>query len=128
MAGEQRRNERRDFTYYMKMTDANTGAHLGYIVDISTSGFKLDSEKPLPVGRDFRVQLELSGEISPKSTMIFTARSMWCMPDTIYPNTFRIGFQVVGMAPGDTIIYHRMYEQYGSTKNNYNSTFGYTHG
>lgn len=128
MAGEQRRNERRDFTYYMKVNDANTGNQLGYMVDISTSGFKLDSEKPLQTGRDFRIQVELSGDISPKSTLIFTARSMWCLPDTIYPNTFRIGFQIVGMAAGDTIIYHRMFEQYGSTKNNYNSTYGFTRG
>jgi tryptophanyl-tRNA synthetase len=128
MANEKRKVERRDFTYYMKVTDASTGNLIGYLVDISTGGFKLDSEKAVPVGRDFRLHLELSGEIANKSSLIFSARSIWCQPDPIDPTAFKVGFQIVGLGSGDSIIFQRMYEKYAASKPNHNQNYGSTLG
>jgi tryptophanyl-tRNA synthetase len=128
MANEKRKVERRDFTYYMKVTDAATGNLIGYLVDISTGGFKLDSEKAVPVGRDFRLHLELSGEIANKSSLIFSARSIWCQPDPIDPTAFKVGFQIVGLGSGDSIIFQRMYEKYAASKPNHNQNYGSTLG
>ncbi len=128
MVNEQRKVERRDFTYYMKVTDAGTGSLVGYLVDISTGGFKLDSEKSISIGKDFRLHIELSGDISNKSSLIFSARSIWCQPDNIVPNTFKIGFQIIGLSSGDAIIFQRMYDKYAASRNNnrqnYNSIKG----
>jgi tryptophanyl-tRNA synthetase len=128
MANEKRKVERRDFTYYMKVTDAATGNLIGYLVDISTGGFKLDSEKAVPVGRDFRLHLELSGDIANKSSLIFSARSIWCQPDPIDPTAFKVGFQIVGLGSGDSIIFQRMYEKYAASKPNHNQNYGSTLG
>jgi tryptophanyl-tRNA synthetase len=128
MANEKRKVERRDFTYYMKVTDAATGNLIGYLVDISTGGFKLDSEKAVPVGRDFRLHLELSGDIANKSSLIFSARSIWCQPDAIDPTAFKVGFQIVGLGSGDSIIFQRMYEKYAASKPNHNQNYGTTQG
>ena len=99
MASEQRKMERRDFTYYMKVTDAATGNLIGYLVDISTGGFKLDSAKAIPTGKDFRLHLELSGDIANKSSLIFSARSIWCQPDPIDPTAYKVGFQIWEWVP-----------------------------
>ena len=128
MASEQRKMERRDFTYYMKVTDAATGNLIGYLVDISTGGFKLDSAKAIPTGKDFRLHLELSGDIANKSSLIFSARSIWCQPDPIDPTAYKVGFQIVGMGSGDSIIFQRMYDRYAASKPNRNQNYGSTQG
>jgi hypothetical protein len=124
MANEQRKMERRDFTYYMKVTDAATGNLIGYLVDISTSGFKLDSSKPIPIGKEFRLHLDLTGDIANKSSLIFSARSVWSTPDPIDPLAFKVGFQIVAMGSGDAIIFQRMYEKYAASKPNRNQNYG----
>jgi len=118
MDNEQRRMERRDFTYYMKVTDAASGNLLGYLVDISAGGFKLDCEKPIPSGKEFRLQLALSGDISTKTSMTFAARSIWSRPDYIDPTTFKVGFQITSIGPSDAEIFQRMFEKYASMKSN----------
>ena len=128
MASEQRKMERRDFTYYMKVTDAATGNLIGYLVDISTGGFKLDSAKAIPTGKDFRLHLELSGDIANKSSLIFSARSIWCQPDPIDPSAYKVGFQIVGMGSGDSIIFQRMYDRYAASKPNRNQNYGSVQG
>lgn len=39
---ERRHLDRRQFSYYMRVTDESTGHLLGHLTDISTGGFKLD--------------------------------------------------------------------------------------
>ena len=44
---DKRKISRRDFTYYMQVTNDVTKELLGYLSDISTGGFKLDSQKQI---------------------------------------------------------------------------------
>ena len=62
-----RKINRRDFTYYMPVTDDLTKQLLGYLSDISTGGFKLDSQKEIRPGQDFRLHIDLSAEIADKT-------------------------------------------------------------
>ena len=66
---DKRKISRRDFTYYMQVTNDLTKEVLGYLSDISTGGFKLDSQKPINPGQDFRVSIELTPEIADKNIM-----------------------------------------------------------
>jgi len=111
---DKRKLNRREFTYYMQVTDDVTKQLIGYLSDISTGGFKLDCDKQIPTGQDFRLQVQLSSEIADKTSMIFIARSKWCRPDHIDPTTFNVGFEIVNMAPSDMVIFQRMFEKYGS--------------
>lgn len=119
---ERRQVNRRNFSYYMRVTDEKTGKVLGHLVDISTGGFKMDSSVVLPVNMDYILRLELSGEISTRNFMTFGARSRWCRADKVHPNSYNIGFQIVNMSPGDMEIFTRMFEKYGSQANNKSST------
>ena len=40
---DKRKIDRREFTYYMQVTDDATKQLIGYLTDISTGGFKLDA-------------------------------------------------------------------------------------
>lgn len=109
-----RKINRRDFTYYMPVTDDLTKQLLGYLSDISTVGFKLDSKKEIRPGQDFRLHIELTAEIANKTSMVFIARSKWCHRDHVDPNTFNVGFEIINISPSDMDIFQLMFEKYGS--------------
>ena len=109
-----RKINRRDFTYYMQVTDDLTKQLVGYLSDISTGGFKLDSQKEIRPGQDFRLHIDLTAEIADKTSMVLVARSKWCRRDHVDPNTFNVGFEIINISPSDMDIFQRMFEKYGS--------------
>lgn len=111
--GKLNRAGRREFSYYQKVVDDETLQMVGHLADISSGGFKLDSQKPLPINRDFRFRLNLSSEVADKPTMVFVARSRWCKVDPLDPYIYNVGFQLIHIAPGDLEIFNRMMEKYG---------------
>jgi hypothetical protein len=113
MAAERRQMSRRHFSYYMYVLDEATGKLIGHFSDISPEGFKLDSTKPVPVNKDFRLRVEQTGEISNKSYITFTARAKWCAVDAFDPTTFNVGFQITQMAPVDHDVFEKMFTTYG---------------
>jgi hypothetical protein len=112
---ERRRKDRKDFSYYMRLTNVDTGELVGHLVDISTAGFKLDSQKPLPVDKEFRFHLDLTSEVASKPFMVFKARSKWCQTDPFDPFVYNVGFELVEIAPSDLDIFKRIVEEYGTT-------------
>ena len=111
---DKRKISRRDFTYYMQVTNDVTKELLGYLSDISTGGFKLDSQKQINPGQDFRMHIELTPDIADKNAMVFIARSKWCHRDHVDPNSFNVGFEIVNMSPSDATIFQRMFDRYGA--------------
>ena len=111
---ERRHKDRKDFSYYMRLTDVETGQLVGHLVDISTGGFKLDSQKVLPIDKVFRFHLDLTSEVASKPFMVFKARSKWCQTDPFDPFVYNVGFELVEIAPSDLDIFKRIVEQYGT--------------
>lgn len=111
---DKRKIDRRDFSYYMQVKDETTRQVIGYLSDISSSGFKLDCQKEIPPGIDFRMHLDLTPEIADKNSMVFIARSKWAKRDFVDPNTYNVGFEIINIAPSDMVIIQRMFEKYGT--------------
>ena len=110
---DRRHLERKDFSYYMRLIDNDTRELVGHLVDISSGGFKLDSQSPIPVNKDYRLRMDLTSEVANKPTMVFVARSKWCAVDPLDPFIYNVGFQLVNISPGDLEIFRRMMEKYG---------------
>lgn len=110
---ERRHRERKDFSYYMRLIDNDTQNLVGHLVDISSGGFKLDSQSSIPVNKDFRLRMDLTSEVADKPAMIFVARSKWCEIDPLDPFIYNVGFQLVSISPSDLEIINRMMEKYG---------------
>ena len=110
---ERRNRERKDFSYYMRLVDNDTQNLVGHLVDISSSGFKLDSQAPIPIDKDFRLRMDLTSEVANKPAMVFVARSKWCQVDPLDPFIYNVGFQLVNISPADLEIINRMIEKYG---------------
>ena len=110
---ERRTEERRDFSYYMQVIDNGTQETVGHMADISPEGFKLDSQKPLPLNKDFRFRMELTQEVADQSYIVFMARSKWCLVDPLDPFLYNVGFQLINISPSCYEIFSRMMEKYG---------------
>jgi len=115
---EERRNlSRRTFSYYMRVMDEATGELIGHLADISTTGFRLDCKKNMPLGVNFRLRIEQTGMVSTKSFVSFVARSKWCRRDEFDFSTYSVGFQLVNISRTDYDIFLKMFETYGVQKN-----------
>ena len=97
----------------MQLVDDDTRKLVGHLVDISSGGFKLDSQAPIPTNKDFRFRMDLTSEVADKPTMTFIARSKWCQTDPLDPFIYNVGFQLLNISPGDLEIFSRMMEKYG---------------
>ena len=112
---DDRRNlDRKDFSYYMRLVDNDTQELVGHLVDISSGGFKLDSQNEIPPNKDFRFRMDLTSEVASKPSLVFLARSIWCEVDPLDPLSYNVGFQLVNISPGDIEIFNRMMEKYGT--------------
>lgn len=116
MANEKRKLPRRNFSYYMRVLDKNTGELIGQISDISTGGFKLESSTPIAVGLNMDLCIDQVGELSGKNFIIFSARTRWCDRDPYDPTIYNVGFQLVEMTPSDYDIFVKMFNSYGEQK------------
>lgn len=110
------RPERRDFSCYQPVIDNDTQEIVGHLADISSGGFKLDSQKPVQLNREFRFLIKLTAEVADKPHMVFIARSKWCKVDPIDPYVYNVGYQLIHISPGDLEIFNRMMEKYGREK------------
>ena len=110
------RQERKDFSYYMQLIDQDKQELVGPLADISSGGFKLDSQNPIPPNMYYRFRLDLTSEVADKPSMVFVARSRWCQVDPLDPLCYNVGFQLINIAPGDLEIFNRIIEKYGTKK------------
>lgn len=117
------RSARKNFFFYQPMFDDKTQELVGHLSDISSSGFKLDSQQAIPIDVDFRFFIRLTSDVSDKPSMVFKARSRWCKVDPLDPFIFNVGFQLVHISPDDLTIFNRMMEKYGSEPNHKNINF-----
>ena len=110
---QRNRPQRKDFSYYMLVIDAESKEIVGHLADISTGGFKLDAQKSVPVNKNFRFLMNLPSEVASKPFMVFGARSRWCQVDPLDPCAYNVGYQLTHIFPEDLEIINRMMEKYG---------------
>ena len=122
MASEKRKLPRRNFSYYMRVLNKDTGELVGQITDISTGGFKLESTKPLPVNIVMALCMDQVNQISSKSFITFSARSRWCDKDPYDPTIYNVGFQLLDMTPADYDVFVKMFNTYGVDKSTHHKS------
>jgi hypothetical protein len=115
---QHKRLERKDFRCYMQLFDHDTQTLVGHLADVSSGGFKLDSQVPIPVNKNIRFRMDLTSEVANKPRMIFVARSRWCKIDPLDPFCYNVGFQMLDLLPEDYEIFNRLIDRYGTDREN----------
>ncbi|GAB4544839.1 MAG: hypothetical protein Fur002_18440 [Anaerolineales bacterium] len=122
MVAERRNLTRRNFSYYMRVMDETTGELIGHLSDISTTGFKLDCQKPIPANVLFKMRIENTGQVGGKDYVVFTATARWCKQDQYDSSLYNVGFQLINITPSDYDIFVKMFNAYGEARSDQNYT------
>jgi hypothetical protein len=111
---ERRKLKRKSLTYYMLVLDANSREMVGHLVDLTPKGLMMDSQKPLPLEREYHLRLDTMPDVADKNYIKFTARTKWCLPDVVEPYLYDIGFSITDIAQHDAEIIRKIAEKYAA--------------
>jgi hypothetical protein len=79
---DRRTVKRRHLIYYLRVWDRDSGDLLGHVVDITTEGMMLISEKKLPLKKNFSLEIRWHDPVGDEDQVIaFEAQSMWSSTD-----------------------------------------------
>jgi hypothetical protein len=95
---EQRRIERHQLPYYLKVFNRITDKPLGFIGNLSENGLMLLRPYPMMVDAVFSMRLKIPGQESRLHCIDFQARCMWSRED-VTPGSFDSGFAMVSPPP-----------------------------
>jgi hypothetical protein len=84
--------------YYLRVFDAQTDELLGNLVDISTRGIMIVSDKPLPTSKHYRLKMLLPDTVAGSRSVEIEAESRWCKND-VNPDFFDTGFELITATP-----------------------------
>ncbi|MFF7707119.1 PilZ domain-containing protein [Pseudomonas sp. NPDC007930] len=95
----ERRIERHQLPYYLKVYNRYTDQPIGYLGNVSEAGLMLISQLPLLVGPDFELQLKVPEADGSVQLINLTASCLWCQEDAT-PGHYDSGFMLL-QAPAE---------------------------
>ncbi len=116
---ERRKSERRSISYYLRIIDADTNQMLGHLGDITLQGLKMDSQKRLPVRKEYRLRINTTSDVADKDFIEFSAFTRWCQPDPLQTGLYEIGFEIAKIAPYDSAIVQRIMDKYSARESSF---------
>ncbi|HEX5842410.1 MAG TPA: PilZ domain-containing protein [Pseudomonas sp.] len=96
----QRRIERHQLPYYLKVFNRITDKPMGYIGNVSLDGLLLISQLPMLVGARFDMRLKIPSQ-GEQHFIDFSANCQWCRED-VTPGCYDSGFALVA-PPADYV-------------------------
>jgi hypothetical protein len=109
---EKRKLKRRHPIYYLPIMDQENNEMVGKLVDITSEGLMMISEKAVPTQKSYFLDIELPEEIYGQTHLTFHAKSLWCKKD-VNPEFFATGFQFLEITPEDIINIDYLIEHFG---------------
>ncbi len=97
----------------MRVLDDDTDETIGYLLEVGASGFRLETNGPLPLQKEYRLRMELTPDISDRLFIFIMGRTKWLKPDVYMPDLYHVGFEITNVSPHDHEIYQRLLEKYG---------------
>ena len=86
-----RRIERHQLPYFLKVFNSITGKPIGYLGNVSEDGLMLISQLPMLVDANFELRLKLPDTDGCPQFIDLTARCLWCREDAT-PHYYDSGF------------------------------------
>ncbi len=100
---EKRRVPRKRAPEKVTVYDQATENAVGQVVNMSTGGMLLLSDKPIPVDSVYQFRIALPEPIDGADSLYFGAESLWGSP-AMDENYYWTGFQIIDIAESDSRI------------------------
>ena len=110
MGVESRIMKRRQLVYYLKLYDNESGELVGNVVDITTRGCKIISEKPLPEEKEMSLRLDLPEGLYSLKKIVMKGKTLWSRPD-VNPEFYVTGFEVPRLGAEERKAVRQLIEQ-----------------
>jgi hypothetical protein len=117
---ERRKTERRSISYYMRIIDSGANEMIGHLADITVEGLKMDSQKPLPANKEYRLRINTTADVADKDSIEFTASTRWCRPDPLQTGLYEVGFEILKISALDSTIVQRIVDKYSTRETTFN--------
>ncbi len=112
---EQRRFDRKQLFYYLKVYHQTTNELVGYLGDISTEGLMIFTKQSVSQDFDFKLRINLDEELEMSEKLMIEARSVWQEKDA-NPEYFIIGFKFVDIDQENLDLVKYLIKKYGFDK------------
>ncbi len=109
---DKRRNERFQISFFLRILDKDTDETMGHVVDISVSGMRVLTDRPVSQDRDYTLAIDLTKDINLEQEVIFTAKCVWIKQD-LSSGAYNCGFQLQNVTEKDQAIILKLIEQFG---------------
>ena len=90
----QRKVARRHLIYYLRVFNESDNSLIGNLVDISTRGIMLVSDKQIPINKRYHLKMVLPDTVEGSKEVDFEAESRWCQNDT-NKDFYDTGFELI---------------------------------
>jgi len=110
--GIHRSLKRRHLIYYLRVFDRETDGLVGHLVDLTTRGMMLISEREVETGRTWQLRMDLPPGLFESERWEFSARSIWSRED-VNPAFHDTGLQFVAITRQDELIVQGLVRHYG---------------
>jgi hypothetical protein len=111
---ERRKSKRRSISYYMRIIDTGANQMIGHLADITLQGLRIDSQKPIPINKEYHLRIYTTSDVSDMDYINFSASARWCIPDPLEPGLYNVGFEIVGIDHHAAEIVQRIVEKYSA--------------
>lgn len=109
---ERRKEWRRHLYYYSRVFDEQTHELAGRLVDITTGGMMVISEKPAQKDAVYKFKVVLPEPIEGQKSLELEAKSKWSR-QTTYQDLYDNGFQIVNISLKNIDTLNRLVSQVG---------------
>jgi len=107
----QQRSQRATLTYYPTVRNLVDGNTLGFLIDLSPTGMKVMSEKPIEIEKYYRLGIEVQSENAAPRELAVEAKAMWSGRD-INPDFIDTGFAFRNLTTASGKIIVRLMNEY----------------
>jgi hypothetical protein len=107
-----RKEHRRHIIYYLQILEPETGTVIGRLVDITTIGIMIISERALEPGQEFVLRIALPNEFPNAKYIDVVGESVWCHKD-VNPDYYAVGFRINQPSEGVITVIRELITEYG---------------
>ncbi len=100
---ENRKFNRIHLIHYLRLFDRKSGDLIGNLVDLTSEGLQLISEKAIEPGKLLEIRMEFPEEVDGEQEVQINAESVWC-DHQLDPDLFSVGCKLIPITPSRVTI------------------------
>jgi hypothetical protein len=108
---EKRKFNRIHLIHYLRLFDRKTGDLIGNLVDLTSEGLQLISEKPIENGTLLEIRMEFPEPVDDQQELQLNAVAVWC-DHQMDPDLFSVGCKLIPVTPTNVTIIRDLIENY----------------